>query len=496
MESTNFGMDSLNGVNGHETKMREEANLSETEADAPSLNFLNTALGKLNRLRNPSGASNNSNNPPLDFTLNEEFTDRELYDLAFRLQNVSSERIHDALLNISDGGFDLNSFARDTKNTLLHAACSVPNGHKILIEMLKPDIMAIGINTNPENIDLELPIHVALKYDHALSVETLLIHDNLLLYVVCQDGFGLIHKAAKYLAVESIQVLVLYDPYSVNTTPKNDAFKDASVIHIAIGSYRLCQSLGDEHNDNYRSRNKISDITTIHKVTSFFLERCSQNMIVRNGRSLVHQMIEITDIDGLNIVFKRFQKERKFVNDFVNRPHHLTGRSALMTAIEKNQIDIAMLLLENYADPNAKMESVRDNRGQMVSERAIQLSSEPKYVAPLLKSLIKHGAEIEPALEAVIDVADITLARVIFDEVTDVQKYINHKDSTSGETILYSCLGSYRLGETEMQEVDNIIYLLEKGARIMEFKRSPISDMDDIDSQGSNSLDSSSYTDM
>ena len=508
MESTNFGTENFNYVNGQDLPvvasnsrgMTEEEELSETEADAPSLKFggqyINTALEKLSRLRHGSGASNNSSNPPLDFTLNEEFTDRELYDLALRLQNASSEKIHDALLNISDGGFDLNSSAQGSKNTLLHAACSVPNGYKILIEMFKPDIMALGIQTNPENADLELPIHVALKYDHSLSVETLITHDHLLLYVVCQDGFGLIHKAAKYLAVESIKVIVLHDPHSVNTFPRNEAFKDASVIHIAIGSYRLCQSHGDQHNDDYRSRNKISQIATIHNVTSFFLERCSQSMIVRNGRSLVHQMIEIEDIEGLNIVFRKFQKERKFVNDFVNRPHHLTGRSALMTAIEKNQIDIAMLLLENYADPNAKIETVQDNRGQMASERAIQLSYEPKEVAPLLKSLIKHGAEIIPALEAVIDVADVTLARIIFDELPDVQQYINHKDTTSGETILYSCLGSYRLGDTEMQEIDNIIYLLEKGANVMEFKRLPTYEKDDIDSHGSSSLDSGFYTEM
>ena len=66
MESTNFGMESFNGINGHDPNMNGDGNLSETEADAPSLNFINTALGKLNRLRNPSGASNDSNIPPLD----------------------------------------------------------------------------------------------------------------------------------------------------------------------------------------------------------------------------------------------------------------------------------------------------------------------------------------------------------------------------------------------------------------------------------------------
>ena len=515
MDTPDFSTSDMLPINGNSDAMvpnqyplnGQEEELSENEADGPSLKFvgnvLNNTLHKLNPLRHISTSSNNSI-PSLDLTLNEQFTDDEVYNLVLRLQNLSSETIYKTLITLADDGFDLNSGAVDTNNTLLHTACSAPMGHKILIEMLKPEIVRLGINVNSENIHLELPIHLAIKYDHATCVQLLLDHDKSLLYVIDQDGFGIVHKASKYLAFGSIQVIVSYDPNSINTYPRNDAFKDASVIHIAIGSYRLKRSQEAQSNqDNAASKQNVSiifdikDTEKIYNITSFFLERCSPNIMVRNGRSLIHQMIEIEDIQGLKIVFRKFQKERKFIHDFVNRPHHDTGRSALMTTIEKSYIDIAMLLLENGADPNARIETRLDNRGQTVSERAIQLSSDPKEVAELLGLLIKHGADVLPALEAVIDVADMTLARAVFDELPDPEKYINHEDSTSGETILYSCLASFRLGDTEKQEIENIVYLLEKGANVMITKQllTP-HNSDDTDSERSGSLSIDHYSEV
>ena len=508
MDTLDFGVNGLEII-GEECPLTSsnrptnynETPLSPNEADEPllkfgSLNFLNTRQGSLHflnttrHLLNPliklSKSLNNLNHSS-ELILNEQFIDIELHNFVLRLQSMSSEKIRDTLITLSDGDFNLSSGALDSNNTLLHGVCSVPMGHRILVEVLRLDVMKLGINTNAENNQLELPIHIAIKHDHAYCVELLLNHDNSLLHVIYKDGFGIIHKASQHLSIASIQVIVKFDPTSVNTSPNHVAFKDASVIHIAIGSYCLKQSKKAQINQDKETEIINNDRKAICKISSFFLERCSRNMMVRNGRSVIHQMIEIEDIEGLKIVFRRFQKERNFIHDFVNSPDHETGRSALMTVIDKQCIDIAMLLLENGADPNARTEAMLDNRGQLVSERAVQLNLRPKDVAPLLSLLIKHGAEIIPALEAVIDVADITLARAIFDEIPDPKMYINHQHSTSGETILYSCLASRDLElssglvDTENQETENIFYLLEKGANVMKSKRLITYDNDGID---------------
>ena len=132
-------------------------------------------------------------------------------------------------------------------------------------------------------------------------------------------------------------------------------------------------------------------------------------------------------------------------------------------AIDLNYIDIATLLVRNGANPNVRITSTGDHRGYTATERAVQLCRDPHDVEPLLRELIKQGAEVLPALEAVIDTGDISLARAIFDEVSHTVKYINHQDLISGETILHSCLSSFSL----QNEVEDILYLIEKGANIM-----------------------------
>ena len=91
----------------------------------------------------------------------------------------------------------------DWNNTILHAACSVPKGHNIISELLK-----LNVKTDFKNKELELPIHIAIKYDHTECIETLINHKKFLLFVIDKNGFGLIHKASEHLALKSIELII------------------------------------------------------------------------------------------------------------------------------------------------------------------------------------------------------------------------------------------------------------------------------------------------
>lgn len=412
-----------------------------------------------------------------DLRLYKGFVDIELIDVARQLQELPSYGINKTLKQLEENGLNLNIGSVDLNNTILHAACSLSMGHNIVRELLK-----FHVDVNIKNSELELPIHTAIKHDNPKCIEELINYDRSLIYATDnKNGFALIHKASDHLAIESIQLIISLDPSCVDTFPRHSSYKSESVIHIAIKSYQgrvpsvLNQWQDDDHNHitSLNSYDRLLDIEAgsktnneklIHKVTTLFLERCSRDTLVRNKQSAIHYLIETGDTGGLKLIFEKFETDKVFLCDFVNLPHQQTGRSSLLAAIDKNMFDIALLLVDDFGAVLKVSHKIGEvSEETMALGRAIQRCPEPKDVAPLLKSLIKHEAKFEPLLEAVIDRGDITLARALFDEMSDPRLYINYAHSSSGKTVLHTCLAS----STLEQEVDDIFYLLDKGCNVM-----------------------------
>ena len=188
------------------------------------------------RLRRRRHASDPEPSKTPEIQLKENFDENDLQAFLNKLQELPSAKIFQILEEMKQNDVNLNAGASDTNNNLLHAACLVPQRHDILREILR-----FKLNVKQQNDDQELPIHIAIKYDHVQCVELLLKYDKSLLYSYDKKGFGLIHKSAQHLAINSIRLLRNMDPGSINTYPKNKEFSSASVLHIAIGSY---QALG------------------------------------------------------------------------------------------------------------------------------------------------------------------------------------------------------------------------------------------------------------
>ena len=459
--------------NTYEPKKSTDDSKEELLTDMPTFSGGYHAFHRLRRQRH---ASDPEPSKPPEFQIKENFNENELQAFMTKIQEYSSDKLFKIFEEMKQNDVDLNTQASDTNNTFIHAACQVPHRQEILHQIMK-----FKVNTKLKNNDLELPIHIAIKYDHVRCVELLLQYDKSLLYSFDKKGFGLIHKASQHLAINSIRLLRSMDPGSINTYPKNKDFSSASVLHIAIGSYQaLGQHIITDHTQttklisDQQLLRQISRVSSNKKMTlqnmiifdinSIFLEVCSKDILApRNNSSVIHKLIDIQDIDGIKLILKRFESDSEFVPSFINAPNLTTEKSPLLKAIDLNHIDIATLLVRNGANPNSQITSTGDHRGYTATERAIQLCRDPHDVEPLLRELIKQGAEILPALEAVIDTGDISLARAIFDEVTRPHLYINHQDVISGETILHSCLSSFSL----QNEVEDILYLIEKGANIM-----------------------------
>ena len=152
----------------------------------------------------------------MDMMLYKEFIDIELTEFTKQLQMLPSHIIGKLLKNLKENGLNLNIGSIDSNSTILHAACTLSMGHIIIKELLK-----LGADVNIKNNELELPVHIAIKHDNSNCIAELVGHESSLIHVTDKNGFGLIHKAAHHLAVESIQMIVNLDPNCVDTFPKH-----------------------------------------------------------------------------------------------------------------------------------------------------------------------------------------------------------------------------------------------------------------------------------
>lgn len=206
---------------------------------------------------------------------------------------------------------------------------------------------------------------------------------------------------------------------------------------------------------------------------TFFLSKCSKATLLHPESATIHVLAESGNCSDLELLLDRFKDDPDFVRNLVQCPDSRDfcqlGSSPVYKAIDRNDIKLATMLVELGVDPNrggGSQARMAQNRGQTPGERAIQLASEPSNVADLIAALVRANAEVCPILEAVMDVGDMTLARAIFDnlDAAGTSAYINHQDSTSGESLLHSCLASYRPSCHGL--VEDLVYLLEKGADV------------------------------
>ena len=118
-----------------------------------------------------------------------------------------------------------------------------------------------------------------------------------------------------------------------------------------------------------------------------FLEKCSKEILITDGSgSVLHKLIQMRNLEAIKTIYtSRFKNETEFLKRFSNFVN------------KKKQTPIAAV---------------------------VRMPNDPSKAAELFKLLLDHGAEIEPAMEAVIEVSDMNLLKIIIDHCDQSQRQL------------------------------------------------------------------------
>ncbi len=305
---------------------------------------------------------------------------------------------------LKNNSFPINSVDIEQGNTLLHLAAKRKNV-KVVEFLLKQ-----GADPLIKNNDGILPIHVAVEEDAIDVLQAFTDHDGKLLNVKINDknenkGVSLLHWAiigvSTNVSMKSIRFLVQKNPDCVNDLCYHKEQQGASVIHLAFEKFDNSsegEKLKDKTPDDKKSKviksivekseseapKHLKDVTEIIKL---FLENCSKEILITDGSgSVLHKLIQMGNLEAIKTIYtSRFENEVEFLKRLSN------------FETKKKQTPIA---------------------------EVVRMSNDPSKAAELFKLLLDHGAAIEPAMEAVIEVSDINLLKIIIDHCEQSQRQL------------------------------------------------------------------------
>ena len=298
-------------------------------------------------------------------------------------QSTSEEKMKD-ILKIENliGNLDIPS---ENGSKLMHLAAS-DNSARVVTFLLKQEAKPSAINASGL-----LPVHCTVNSDAVEVVQVFHRHNPAILNKKIFDrnfesrldqdkGASLIHLAVWKSAVQIIDYLVQVKPDCVNELCYFDEFdaRGSSVIHLAcdwldvIGTaYYLPKTEKDESQRDYAEQKK----TTI-KMIKLFLKTCSKDILITaESGTVLPRIISLQDVELIKTIFEdRFKDETDFLEELANK---------------------------------------LDKKGVAPVEVAVRMPNDPGKSEHILSLLLRHGAEIYPAYEAVMQVSDIKLLKIL-----------------------------------------------------------------------------------